>query len=150
MTPEDAIDEYLTAAAEAAAEGQLLFGAEVHDTVYSTISDFGFRLSDCESDPAPLPEGDGMDEFDAQLTLVCFSRVAGQDRTDRKAARDKARALMLAAAQLFFDDTTAGGRVRDVLVGRCRRGFDTEGDDIYAVVNMPLTINGTGQLIDEE
>jgi hypothetical protein len=147
---EDRLHEFLQEAVDAAEEGHTLHGAENHDTVYTSIGEFGYRIGDCNADVAPLPDGEGMDEFDARLFLICFARVAGQDKTERKAARAKARALHLAAGQLFFGDTTMGGRVGDVLMKRGRRGFDLENDDVYAVVNIPLLINGTGQLIDDE
>lgn len=149
MTIEDAIAEFVQAAVSAAQAGDALQDAEVHDTVYTKIGDFGFRLGDCRSNVAPLPDGAGMEEWDARLTLVCFAVVPGKDQSDRKAARDKARGLMLAACGLFANDTTAGGRLRDVLVGRCTRGFDLEGDNVYAVANVPLHVNGTGQLLNE-
>jgi hypothetical protein len=148
VTIEDRTAEFLQEGVTAALEGNSLVGAEVNDTVYTEIGDYGYRIGDCVSDVAPLPGGEGMEEFDARLTLVCFARVAGADQRDRKAARTKARELMLAACKLFFDDTTMGDRVRDVLVGRCRRGFDVEGDIVYAVANVPLVVNGTGQLLE--
>ena len=108
------------------------------------------QIGDCESDVAPLPGDDGMEEFDASLHLYCYARIAGEDKSDRKAARNKVRALMLALGQLFFDDTTMGGRVRDVLVRRCVRGYTEQGGDFYAIAVVPLVVNGTGQLLSED
>lgn len=155
-TIEDAVADFIREAVDAAAEGKTLHGAEVHDTVYTQIGDYGYRVGDCTSDVAPVngdEEGEDddeqMDEWDARLTLVCFALVGGADQSDRKAARTKARKLMLAVCARFAKDTTAGGRLRDVLVGRCKRGFDLEGDNVYAVANVPLHVNGTGQLLSE-
>jgi hypothetical protein len=147
---EDKTYDFLKDAVEAAEDGDALKGAALHDTVYGDISadDYGIRVGDCESQCAPLPGDDGMEEFDARLTVVVFARVAGGEVADRKAARAKARALWLRAAQLFWDDTTMGDRVRDVLVQRAGRGFDVEAGVVYAVVNMPLLVNGTGQLLE--
>lgn len=147
---------FLKDAIEGAEEGDTLFGAVLHDTVYETIAalDRGIRIGDCDADCAPVDEDEGededMDEFDAKLTVVVFARVEGTQPSDRAAARIKARKLWLRVAKLFYGDSTMGGRVRDVLVKRGRRGFDTEDDRLYAVVTMPLLINGTGQLLERE
>jgi hypothetical protein len=147
MTPEDAIVEMLEAAVAAAAQGTPLYQAEVQDTVYQQIEqDYGVRVGDCASQVAPSAGGEEMEEFDAQLTLVAYSRIAGTDKTDRKAARNDARALALAVAKLFFDDNTIGGNVRDARVMKMRRGYDSiTGGETYAVANLDLLINETGQ-----
>lgn len=150
MTIEDATHEFISEAVEAAAEGSPLFGAELHDTVYTSIQEYGVRIGDCESDVAPLPGGEGMEEFDAELALYCFARIAGEEKSDRKAARNKARGLMLAVAGLFFGNTTMGGRVSDVLVRRCVRGYTDQGGDVFALAIVPLVVNGTGQLLEDE
>lgn len=149
--------DFINDAIEAAEEGDPLFGAKLHDTVYGDISEdeFGVRIGDCVSDCAPVEddgEADGlrMEEFDARLRVVVFARVKGTEVADRSAARAAARSLWLRVAKLFFDDTTMGGRVRDVLTRRAERGFDEEGGNLYAVVSTPLLINGTGQLLDGE
>lgn len=149
--------EFIKAAVEAAEEGDVLFGAAVHDTVYEDIANilFGVRVGDCAADCAPVEDdaeadGLGMEEFDARLAVVVFARVETDDPAGRAAARLKARRLWLGVSKLFYLDTTMGGRVRDCLVRRGARGFDTEGGSLFAVVNMPLLINGTGQLLDRE
>jgi hypothetical protein len=146
------IQAAVEAATEADVDGDVLVGAALHDTVYGDISGdaFGVRIGDCDAECAPLPEGEGMEEFDARLRVVVFARVDGTETADRATARAKARALWLRVAGLFFDDTTMGGRVRDVLLRRAQRGFDEEGGNLYAVVSMPLLVNGTGQLLDRE
>ena len=150
MTIEDATLEFLQAAVDAAVEGDLLFGAEVKDD-YQTISkDYGFIIGDCNSVVAPKPGGE-MGEFDALLIIVCFARVVGSDKTERKDARNKARELMLVAAGLFSRDPMMGGKVRDSRVLRCRRGFDSiTSADVYAVAHVPLIVNETGQQVDVE
>lgn len=150
MTPEDAIAEMFAAAVEAADEGTTLYKAEVQDTVYQAIkTDRGVRVGDCVSDVAPSFGGETVEEFDARVPLVCYSRVVGTDKTNRKAARDDARALALAVAKLFFDDPTIGGSVRDSRVLKMVRGFDSlAGADVYAVANLDLIINETGQQLE--
>lgn len=149
MTIEDSTHDFIAEAVGAAEEGSAFFDAELHDTVYTSMGEYGVRIGDCESDVAPLPGDEGMEEFDAELSLYCFARIAGEEKADRKAARNKARGLMLAVAGLFFDDTTMGGRVRDVLVRRCVRGYTDQGADVFAVAVVPLVVNGTGQLLED-
>jgi hypothetical protein len=152
VTIENAIYDYIHGAVEAAADGSALFAAEVHGTVYESITkDYGIRVGDCESELAPLAGGEAMEEFDAVVVIVIFWRVVGADKSARRPARAKARALALETAQLFFADPTMGGRVRDSLVGTCVRGYDSvEGADEYAVVNMPLLVNMSGQQLSPE
>jgi hypothetical protein len=152
VTIEDAIQESLEAAVDAAVEGDALFGAAVKDD-YQTITEddeYGYCIGECTSDVAPKPGGE-MAEFDALIVVVAFARVVGQDKTERKAARNKVRALMLAAAGRFSNDPMMGDQVRDSRILRCRRGFDSiTGAVPYAVAHIPLIVNETGQQIDEE
>lgn len=151
MTIEDATHDFLKDAIEAAAGGDALHGTRIDDTVYEDITgvDYGIRIGDCDADCAPTDE-DVMEEFDAKLTVVFYARITDNDVASRKAARTLARQLWLQTARLFWADTTMGGRVRDVLVRRARRGYDTENGTVYAIVNMPLLVNGTGQLLSGE
>jgi hypothetical protein len=87
-----------------------------------------------------------MEEFDALLTIVCYARVAGQDKTERTAARDQAIEIAKAVAALFLSDPSMGGRVRDSRVLRAARGFESVGSQPYAVCNLQLIVNATGQL----
>ena len=150
MTIEDAIFEFIEAAVAAAQEGEPLFKAEVHDTVYQRIKqDYGVRVGDCESDLAPAPGAAEVQEFDTELTLIFYARVAGADKSNRKAARNQVRELALAVAKLIFDDPSIGGQVFDCLPGKLRRGYDSITDaDEYAVANLPLRINQTEQQLE--
>jgi len=152
VTIEDAVHEFIQEAIDAAGEGDVLFEAENQDTVYLSITkDFGVRLGDCSSDAAPLPGGAEMAEFDAFLPLCFFARIEGTDKTDRKAARNKARALWFAVAMRIHNDRTLGGRVRDTIMRRAVTGYDSMAEgDFYAVVNLPLIVNSTGQQLEEE
>jgi hypothetical protein len=151
-TIEDAIEAFLKAAIDGAVEGDLLFGAVVKEDFQTMTEndDFGFLTGECTSDCAARPGG-AFAEFDALIILVAFARVPGEDKTERKPARRKARALMLKAAELFSLDTSMGGKVRDSQVLRCRRGFDSlSRADAYAVAHIPLVVNATGQQVDWE
>lgn len=150
MTIEDAALEFIQAAVAGAANDSPLYGAEVKDDYQTIEKDFGVIIGDCTSDVAPKPGG-AMAEFDALLIVVCFARVVGSDKTERRDARNKARALMLAVAGLFNNDPMMNGQVRDSRVLRCRRGFDSiTSADVYAVAHVPLIVNETGQQADVE
>jgi hypothetical protein len=150
VTIEDAVADFLQAAVDVANEPDVLHGAAVLDDYQTIQGDYGFIVGECTSDVAPMPGG-AMAEYDALLTVVAFARVTGEDKTERKAARTKARALMLRAAGLFSTDTSMAGKVRDSQVLRCRRGFDSiSRAEPYAVAHIPLIVNATGQQIDQE
>jgi hypothetical protein len=149
-TIEDVVEEFLQDAVDAADEDDTLHGAEVRDDWQTITKDFGYIVGDCIANPAPIPGGE-MGEFDALLIVVSFARVVGQDKTERKAARRKARALYLRAAKMLGLNPQMNSTVRDSRILRCRRGFDSiSSADVYAVVHMPLIVNETGQQVDEE
>ncbi len=149
-TIEDVVEEFLQGAVAAAVDGDVLFGAEVKDEWSEIEADFGFIVGDCTASPAFAP-GAVMSEFDAVLIVVAFARVVGQDKSVRKPARQKARALYLKAAEIFGLDPQMNTSVRDSRIRRCRRGFDSiSSADTYAVVHMPLIVNETGQDVDAD
>jgi hypothetical protein len=149
MTIEDAVFTVIKTAIESSEEGSPLFGVEIHDTVYEPITaDAGIRIGDCQSDLAPTRGFTEITEFDAALTVVFYARIAGMDKSDRQAARNQVRNLVMATAKLFFEDPTLGGNARDCIVGRLKRGYDAIKDgEPYAVGNLPLVVNYTGQAI---
>lgn len=137
--------EFLESAIESAAEGDALYGAELHDTVYQKIKDdFGVRISTPEGSLAP--NSSGVEDYDALVTLVIFARIEGSEKTDRLDALDVCDALTKAVAQLFFDDLSMGGRVCDVDVLRHLTDFDSNGSDFFAIANLPIVVNPTGAI----
>jgi hypothetical protein len=143
---EDRTIAYLLEQREAVAdEDDLLFELEILDSPYATITkDFGVQVDDANSDLAPTPGGDDLEEFDADLILVVYSRVDGPDYSDRKAARTRAIALGKRLGQLFLTDPTMNSRVQDSRVLRCSRGWVNIKSVPYAIVNVPLIVNETG------
>lgn len=142
---EDHIHDYLEDAIEAADEQSVLFGAELHDTVYRSIKKkFGIRVGNGESDLAPTPGGAQVAEFDGAVPLVVYALVEGPDRSDRKAARSRVLEMSKAIAQLFFNDPTMGGRVSDSRVTKFPRGWDAFDSSPYAVANPLVLVNETG------
>ena len=149
MGIEGAIYDTFDAAIGAAVAGAALNEAELHDTLYARITrPFGLRIGDVEASLAPLPGGAGVGEFDATVPIQCFSKVLADTAAARAAARDKATALAHAAAQIFFDDTTLGGRVRDSLVVDLRRGWAQVQAAPYAVAVLMVLVNSTGQQVE--
>lgn len=147
--------EFLEAAVEAAVEGEVLFGVQVHDTVWQTIKktgdavhDRGIRISEASSDLLPL--NGCFKEVNAHLTIVCFVRVAGKDKTERLSATEALFELQHAVMRLLWDESTFDDRVVDSYMQRADRGYDVFDGDVYAVANIPITINpdeGDGQVL---
>ncbi len=135
---------FLQTAIADAANDDPLHGAELHDTEQQVITrDRGFRIGEGRSQLAPRADGT-LAEFDAQIEVTCFVRVAGTDKTERLAARDGAVELAAALAGLFFADQTLGGRVCDLQLGTIRREFASINGQPFALARVPLIINPTG------
>lgn len=143
---EDLTFDFLEESFAAAPDGSILKELELHDTLFKPIEqDAGVRISDAESDFS-INAQDEMQEYDALLTLVCFARIEGADKTERRAARRQAFQISKAVARLFFDDEEMNGRVCRTRILPAVRGFDSINSKPYAVVNMPIVFNESGQV----
>lgn len=143
---EDAIYDFLEEEIEAAGQDSALFKAQLLDSPYETIArDYGIQIDDGESDLAPSRGADEVLEFDGNVTLIVFRKIPHLDRAHRKQARGQALELAKAAAKLFFDDPTMGGRVNDSRVLRCLRGWTNINSKSYVILNVPLLVNETGR-----
>lgn len=121
--------------------------AEFRDTGFDQIKkEAGIRLGVCESYLDTDGEAEKVNETDAELVLVVYARVLGQDATDTKARR-AARNLSLQIAQaiiaLLSEDSSLDGKVCGVQWGKAGRDYDNTSHHTYAVVNIPLLINPT-------
>lgn len=138
---EDLTYEFLQMAIGAATEGDILFGLELHDTVYKKIeTTAGVRIGDGDSEVSV----DGQDEpkeYNGRLTLVFFALIEKASRTERAAARTKVFDISMAVAKLFLDDPKMGGEVCGARPLRCYRGFDRIEGKPYAVANMDMVFN---------
>lgn len=135
---------FLQSALAAAQSGEPLHGAELHDTEHQVITrERGIRIGDGRSQLAPKADGT-LGEFDAEVELTCFVRVAGADKTERLAARDGTIDVAAAVVALFFADQTLGGRVCDVQMGPIRREFASINGQPFALARVLLIINPTG------
>jgi hypothetical protein len=123
------------------------FGVIVHDHVYRKIEDENFhyiQIGHCDSDFAPSPGAESVEEFDANVVVITLSRVPAADVRDRQAAMTKALDLAKWVAKLLLDDPTMGNRVNDSRVLRCMRDWASINGKPYAVTNVPLIVNETG------
>ena len=151
---EDRVLDFLEEEIEALADDAdpvvgVLFEAQLIDSPYATIEkEFGVAVDDADSEFAPTPGATDIEEFDGDVTLIIWSAITGNDRTQRRAARTKAIALTKAVAKLFLDDPTMGGRVNDARVLRCRRGWAKIQTVNYSIMNVPLLVNETGVSVD--
>jgi hypothetical protein len=126
-------------------EGHPFFGAELLDSPFAKMTkDYGVQVDDGDSDFAPTPGAEDIEEFDANVTLIVFSRVDGPDRSQRKAARSRAITLAKTVAKLFLLDPTMNERVNDSRVLRCLRGWANIKSVPYAIMNVPLIVNESG------
>lgn len=150
---EDSIFDFVKAAIDAANEaedpdhpsGNPLVGAALHDTIYSTITnDRGIQIDDGESDFAPSPGAETIEEFDGNVTLIIYRKLGKDERSERKQARSDALDLAKAVAKLFVDDPTMGNRVNDSRVLRCLRGWANIKSVPHCIMNLPLLVNDTG------
>jgi hypothetical protein len=143
------IFDFLTDKVAASVAGDIIYGIELHDTVYQAITkDRGVRVSDAVGDFSPGPEMVEK-EYDVFVELACFSRVGGQDVTARQPALIDVFNLQKEIYRIIREDSTLGGRVCDSLLIRGARGYDTFDSEPYAVGNVRLIINPSGARYNE-
>lgn len=117
---------------------------ELHDTIWQPIkTPLALRISDTISDIVPGPGG-GLREWDAEITLVCYALVAGNEYAQRSVATQQVFDLQSAVCELLYTDQDLGGRVCGITVRRTPRSYDSLDAKPYAVVNIPLVINPSG------
>jgi len=149
MTVEQALYDFLNEAITTAAPATPLHQVELHDTFYRKLTkEVGVRIGDCEAEMAPLPGGEEIEEFNARIVIVCYARIAGTDKSNRAAARDRVTAMARQIALLLYLDPRMNQTVNDSRILAVRRGYDSITDaDHYAVANLDVIINETGQQI---
>lgn len=138
--------DFLSGAIAAAVPGDLLFELELHDTVHQKIQTLkGVRISDAVGTLAPEPGG-GLKEYDVIIDLACFAKVEGKEKTQRQPAVVAVYELQREICQLLYDYPELGDRVCDTYVGKGMRGYDVFDGNPYAVANISLVINPSGEL----
>jgi len=144
VSVETAIYTALAAAIAAAAEGEALFAAELHNTIYEPITKpFGLRVGDTNCDLAPGPGGP-VEEWDVLGMVQIFALVNGDTAEAQIAAREKVRALGLKTAEVLLADTTLGHTVNDSRILGGERGWANVQGSRYAAAHLHLIANETG------
>lgn len=112
MSPELALFQYFTEAIAAATEeddGDVLIGADLHETVYQPIDSLkGIRIGDASGDIGP--KNGVYKEFNVVVPIQLFRRVA--DNSNFKEAREELRELMIKAVGLIIDSPGLGSPAR--------------------------------------
>jgi hypothetical protein len=140
---EDALYDFLVLAEQQAASDSPLKGVELHATIHEKIkTDAGVRVGDADAEPGPARSGDGVQEYNAEVLLVCYARVVGSDKSKRAPSRRRAAEIAHAVCEAIEADSSLGGGVCDARVLRISRGYDSiTGGDEYAVAVLRLLIN---------
>lgn len=143
---ETALYTVLNAAIAAAEDGDVLFKAELHQTVYEPITKtFGVRIGDTNCDLAPGPGG-AIDEWDILGVVQLFARVEDDTAAAVIAAREKVRALEMAVSQVLVDDPTLGNAINDCRILGGERGWGNVQGQRHAAANIHVIANETGKL----
>lgn len=144
MSVETALYTVLAAAIAAAEPGDPLFEAEVHATLYERITKpFGVRIGDASFDLSPAPGG-AIEEFDILGMVQIFARADSDNPAVITAARERVREMVIAVAQLLFDDVTLGGEVNDSRILGGQRGWANVQTIRHSVAELHLIANETG------
>lgn len=137
--------DFLAEAIRRAEPGTVLYELELHDTVYQKIATSrGIRISDAFGSMAP-DIGGGIKEYDVNLQIVCFSKVEGKEKSHRQPALADIFEIQKAVYLTLLGDQTLGGRVCDSWPGKGLRAYDSMDGTPYAVANISLVINPSGE-----
>jgi hypothetical protein len=141
--------DFLAGELEAAVPESPLFDLELHDTVWQNIlTDRGVRLSESVGDFSPGPENVEK-EYDVLVIITCYSRVTGQQQTDRQPALIDVFQIQKEIYSLLRLNSTLGDRVCDLVLRRGSRGYDNLNGQPFAVANIPVFINPSGARLSE-
>ena len=148
MIPEVALYEFLKETIEAADSASQLYEIALHDTLFQPLTeDVAIRIGEVESSIAPLPGAEEAEEFDARFPLVIYSRIPKDEWDSRVNYRDQVNRISRELALLIYNDPRLNLRVNDCRVLGSRRGYDSINTDRFAVANLDVIINETGQQI---
>jgi hypothetical protein len=124
-----------------------LYQAEVlKDEYEEQKKDIGIRIGKCVGRVAPNSGQTRIKQEDAPLTLIFYKRISRGDKQARSSYRDDVVMMAEAAALLFFNDPTIGGRVELVRPLTIPRGMDDTDASPYAIANLTLVVNETGAI----
>lgn len=148
-SPSSQVKEFVHSLIEAAAEGDTLYGLALTDNPFDKLdSTRGVIISNAEWDFSPTSE-ETLKVYDVLIGLAIYARVDGPDKISRDAARDDCFEIADTLARGFFADPTLGSQFCDSKVGRAVDGYRNISSASYAVINLPLMINPTGNTVDQ-
>lgn len=147
-SPSTIVYEFAEAVVSAAGIGTILEDAEVLDSAYQEITkDFGIVVSNSEFDLSP-GQGNVVSIFDSLIIIGFYYRISGLDTTNRAEARDKCFQMAEAFSQAVYNDMSLGNRVCDCLLLRATDGMKNTNADSFAIINLPIILNPTGERVD--
>lgn len=147
-SPSTIVFEFAEAVVAAAVADTILDNAELLDSAWQEITtDKGIVVSNSEFDLAPRQQNE-ISIYDALVIIGIYYRIPGTDTTDRAEARDKCFEMAEALAAAIYDDMSLGDRVCDCLLLRATDGMKSSTSDTYAIINLPIILNPTGERID--
>lgn len=147
QAPSTIVYEFIKEVISSASQNSILENAEVLDSAYQEITeDKGIVISNSEFDFAPKSVGVGL--YDVLLIIGFYCRVSGLDTTDRSEAINKCFQMAEALSDKIFNDMSLGNRVCDSLILRATDGMKNTASDSFAIINLPIILNPTGQRVD--
>lgn len=124
-----------------------LYEAEILDSKSQKMTkDRGLVVSNASYELAPRQEME-IDAFDAVVIIAFWSRVLGKEATQRQTARDEVYRMANYVAQKIFEDMSLGSRVCNSLLERATDGSRSVTSTEYAVINLPIILNPTGEAV---
>lgn len=152
-TTEERVYEFIKAAVDAVTvttptPDDPLFDLEVHDHMHRKIkTDAGIRVGTASGELSPFEAETGWGEYNVELPLVIYCRIADTQKDDdnRTVAMRRAGVIAKAIAALFWDNASCDAAFRDTRIRNFVRGFDSlTKSDHFAVVNLTLYVNEVG------
>lgn len=136
--------DFLTDKISASAVDSVIYGLELHDTIYQLITKSrGIRISDVVGSFSPAGTATES-EYDVFISLSCFAKVEGKNQKARQPALTQVFDIQQAVYGLLRADASLGGRVCDSVLLRGARGYESLDSQPYAVAIIEMVINPTG------
>jgi hypothetical protein len=105
----------------------------------------GIRIGRCISSIAPNVGQTEVKHFDAELIIIFYVRIERGMKQERTPFREAALQMAEAAALLFYNKPGMNGRSDDANPLTLPRGMDDVDSLPYAISNLYVIINDTGQ-----
>jgi hypothetical protein len=149
MSMRSLVFDFLKAEIEAIEdESDLLFGSQILEDQYKEMTkDKGIRVGKLlKARPAPNSGQTGIEFSDVLIVLIVFVRIERGQKQERAPYSEKSFAIAERLALLIFDNPTLGERVNSARPIDMPELMDDTDNSPYAVTNIFLLINETGQI----